>query len=80
MPYDPAMTASDSRPVLELAHSPDPDDAFMWWPLFELGGTPPRIPLSISLWSDSDTIAETSSKADFNNIYMMPPVQPLGGE
>lgn len=24
---------SDTRPVLTLAHSGDPDDAFMWWPL-----------------------------------------------
>lgn len=24
---------SDSRPVLTLAHSPDPDDVFMWWPI-----------------------------------------------
>jgi 1,4-dihydroxy-6-naphthoate synthase len=23
----------DDRPVLTLAHSPDPDDAFMWWPI-----------------------------------------------
>jgi 1,4-dihydroxy-6-naphthoate synthase len=23
----------DPRPTLTLAHSPDPDDAFMWWPL-----------------------------------------------
>ena len=23
----------DDRPTLTLAHSPDPDDAFMWWPL-----------------------------------------------
>ena len=23
----------DERPVLTIAHSPDPDDAFMWWPL-----------------------------------------------
>lgn len=28
------MSASaDDRPILTLAHSPDPDDAFMWWPL-----------------------------------------------
>ncbi len=28
------MPASPSeRPTLTLAHSPDPDDAFMWWPL-----------------------------------------------
>ena len=24
---------SDTRPVLTLAHSGDPDDAFMWWPI-----------------------------------------------
>lgn len=23
----------DPRPILTLAHSPDPDDAFMWWPI-----------------------------------------------
>ena len=23
----------DPRPTLSLAHSPDPDDAFMWWPI-----------------------------------------------
>ena len=28
----PAQFASSSR-VLTLAHSPDPDDAFMWWPM-----------------------------------------------
>src|SRR2546422_10075053 len=27
--------SSDDRPILRLGHSPDPDDAFMWWPLFE---------------------------------------------
>ncbi|MBS0195658.1 MAG: ABC transporter substrate-binding protein [Planctomycetes bacterium] len=24
---------ADERPILTLAHSPDPDDAFMWWPM-----------------------------------------------
>ncbi len=24
---------ADDRPVLRIGHSPDPDDAFMWWPL-----------------------------------------------
>ena len=32
--------SSDARAVVRLAHSPDPDDAFMWWPLFELDGEP----------------------------------------
>ena len=29
--------------TLRLAHSPDPDDAFMWWPLFAIDGEPPRV-------------------------------------
>lgn len=33
----------DDRPVLRLAHSPDPDDAFMWWPLFSIDGEAPRL-------------------------------------
>ncbi|MFO0874828.1 MAG: MqnA/MqnD/SBP family protein [Phycisphaerales bacterium] len=30
-------------PTLTLAHSPDPDDAFMWWPLLALDGRSPAI-------------------------------------
>lgn len=33
----------DQRPVLRLGHSPDPDDAFMWWPLLERDGAPPPV-------------------------------------
>ena len=28
---------------ISLAHSPDPDDAFMWWPLADLDGTGPSL-------------------------------------
>ena len=28
-------TSQDGRAVIRLGHSPDPDDAFMWWPLFD---------------------------------------------
>lgn len=31
--YDLAMSGHDDRPTLRIGHSPDPDDAFMWWPL-----------------------------------------------
>jgi 1,4-dihydroxy-6-naphthoate synthase len=35
------MSCSE-RPVLQLGHSPDADDVFMWWPLFQEGaGEPP---------------------------------------
>ena len=30
-------------PTLTLGHSPDPDDAFMWWPLLEIDGRPPCV-------------------------------------
>ncbi len=33
--------ATDDRPVLRIGHSPDPDDAFMWWPLGGADATPP---------------------------------------
>jgi 1,4-dihydroxy-6-naphthoate synthase len=29
----PSEPANDPRPILTIGHSPDPDDAFMWWPL-----------------------------------------------
>jgi 1,4-dihydroxy-6-naphthoate synthase len=31
------------QPLLRLAHSPDPDDAFMWWPLVGLGDDGPEV-------------------------------------
>jgi 1,4-dihydroxy-6-naphthoate synthase len=37
------MSTRDHLPLLHLGHSPDPDDAFMWWPLLELDGRPPRL-------------------------------------
>lgn len=32
---------TETKTTIRLGHSPDPDDAFMWWPLFELDGKPP---------------------------------------
>ena len=32
---------ADDRPVLRIGHSPDPDDAFMWWPLGGRDAEPP---------------------------------------
>ena len=28
-------SSPDGRAIIRLGHSPDPDDAFMWWPLFD---------------------------------------------
>ncbi len=32
---------ADDRPVLRIGQSPDPDDAFMWWPLAGPAASPP---------------------------------------
>jgi len=37
------MTHVEQTIPLRLGHSPDPDDAFMWWPLMELDGNPSRL-------------------------------------
>jgi 1,4-dihydroxy-6-naphthoate synthase len=37
-----AADGPDDRPLLTLAHSPDPDDVFMWWPV--TGMVDPRDP------------------------------------
>ena len=31
------------RQVIRIGHSPDPDDAFMWYPLAEIDGQPPKV-------------------------------------
>lgn len=41
------MTESDATVVLSLAHSPDPDDAFMWWPITGKV-VPPENPADVS--------------------------------
>jgi len=33
------------RQPITLAHSPDPDDAFMWWPLADIDGNGPSLPV-----------------------------------
>lgn len=39
----PAGEATSRRPLLRIGHSPDPDDAFMWFPLTGIDGGPPLI-------------------------------------
>jgi 1,4-dihydroxy-6-naphthoate synthase len=46
---------SPERLPVTLAHSPDPDDAFMWWPLVGLDGSGPAIdtgPFDITIETD----------------------------
>lgn len=37
------MTAATEPQLLRLGHSPDPDDAFMWWPLEADDATTPPV-------------------------------------
>jgi 1,4-dihydroxy-6-naphthoate synthase len=34
---------TDPRPLLRIGFSPDPDDAFMWWPLLSVDGAAPAL-------------------------------------
>lgn len=58
----------DDRVLLRLGHSPDPDDAFMWWPLMELDGRPPAIDTGRfrfeSVMQDIQTLNERSLIGD----------------
>jgi len=38
-----AQKSNDDRPVLRLGHSPDPDDAFMWFPITGIDGARPAL-------------------------------------
>jgi 1,4-dihydroxy-6-naphthoate synthase len=64
----------DDRPVLQLAHSPDPDDAFMWWPLFEVDGDPPAIDTGrfryAPVMQDIETLNERSLRGELEVTAM----------
>jgi len=63
-----------ARPTLQLAHSPDPDDAFMWWPLFEVDGEPPMIDTGrfkyVSVMKDIETLNERSMRGELEITAM----------
>jgi 1,4-dihydroxy-6-naphthoate synthase len=46
----------DERPVLRIGHSPDPDDAFMWWPL--LAGADGASPLDTGRFRYESVVAD----------------------
>ncbi len=57
--------SDDHRRQITLAHSPDPDDAFMWWPLVGLDGQGPAIdtgPFDFTLVTDD--IESLNEKAE----------------
>ena len=60
------MSTTETPHVLELAHSPDPDDAFMWWPLFQIDDRPPRIDTGqfqfVPVMEDIETLNERSER------------------
>jgi 1,4-dihydroxy-6-naphthoate synthase len=68
------MSRRDDRPVLRLGHSPDPDDAFMWWPLLELDGRPPRLDTGRfrfdAVAEDIETLNRRSEQGDLDITAM----------
>ena len=68
------MSERDDRPVLRLGHSPDPDDAFMWWPLLEIGGEGPRLDTGRfrfqAVAEDIESLNRRSERADLEITAM----------
>ncbi len=58
----------DTRAVLRIGHSPDPDDAFMWWPLLELNGQAPRVASSrfriVAVPADIEDLNQRAMRGD----------------
>lgn len=56
--------------TITLAHSPDPDDAFMWWPLADIDGTGPAIDVgdfSFELvMKDIETLNELAERSEYD--------------
>jgi len=56
--------------LLRLAHSPDPDDAFMWWPLVDIDGGGPQV--DTGRWSfelvaeDIETLNKRAESAEYD--------------
>lgn len=69
-----AVMNHDERPVLQLAHSPDPDDVFMWWPLFETDDGPPRLDTGRFRFEpvrrDIESLNQQSSQGEFEITAM----------
>jgi 1,4-dihydroxy-6-naphthoate synthase len=68
------MSQRDDRPVFRLGHSPDPDDAFMWWPLLEVDGHPPRLGAGrfrfAAVAQDIETLNRRSEQGDLEITAM----------
>ncbi len=58
----------DDRPLLRLGHSPDPDDAFMWFPITGVAGAPPAIDTGRfrfeAVQQDIETLNRRSDRGD----------------
>lgn len=58
----------DDRPVLQVGHSPDPDDVFMWWPLFGESGRSAAIDTGrfryVSLQRDIESLNRDAAGGD----------------
>lgn len=61
--------SSPDRLTITLAHSPDPDDAFMWWPLVGLDGAGPAIDTGrFDFQLETDDIESLNASAE-DSVY-----------
>lgn len=63
-----ASQSTDDRPVLRLGHSPDPDDAFMWFPITGIDGAQPALDTGRfhfqAVQQDIETLNRRSDRAE----------------
>lgn len=55
--------------TLRLAHSPDPDDAYMWWPLIAINGNPPVLDTGRFNFQQIVSDIETLNRLSENGTY-----------
>ncbi len=64
-----ASKSDDDRPILRLGHSPDPDDAFMWFPITGIAGAPPALDTGRfrfeAIQQDIESLNRRSDRAEF---------------
>ncbi len=63
-----ASKTDDDRPILRLGHSPDPDDAFMWFPITGIAGAEPALDTGRfrfeAVQQDIETLNRRSDRAE----------------
>jgi len=68
-PHDHDHNHHDRPPTLRIGHSPDPDDAFMWFPLTGIDGGPPLVDTGrFRFEAVQDDIESLNRRAEYGDL------------